>query len=174
MAPDMHREDSADVPEATDAPAQKAAQKPKRQLTEAQLAVLEKAREKARQSKLIKSKEKDEEKALKEKEAKLAKMEREKKTAELEAKLKQYEDSEEEEERPAKQVKKAPPQSKKRVRVQEPKYESDDDMGEPPVHDVRTIQAMKEQQSLAEKAAYKAEMERLRHEMVYKNMIGYL
>lgn len=170
----MDREESAEMPESTEQRAQKPPAKPKRQLTEAQLAVLEKAREKARQSKLIKSKEKDEEKALKEKEAKLAKMEREKKTAELEAKLKQYEGEEDEEERPVKQAKRPPPASKKRVRIEEPRHDSDDDMGEPPVHDSRTIQAMKEQQSLAEKAAYKAEMERLRHEMVYKNMIGYL
>jgi hypothetical protein len=172
----MDRQDSAEAPETTDNHAQKPPVKPKRQLTEAQLAVLEKAREKARQSKLIKSKEKDEEKALKEKEAKLAKMEREKKTAELEKKLKQYEgsDDDEEEQRPVKQTKRPPAASKKRVRIDEPRRDSDDDMGEPPVHDVRTIQAMKEQQSLAEKAAYKAEMERLRHEMVYKNMIGYL
>jgi hypothetical protein len=170
----MDREESTEAPEATEHQAQKPPLKPKRQLTEAQLAVLEKAREKARQSKLIKSKEKDEEKALKEKEAKLAKMEREKKTAELEAKLKQYEAGEEEEERHVKQARKAAPPVKKRVRIQEPEYESDDDMGQAPVRDERTIQAMKEQQSLSEKAAYRAQMEQLRHELVYKNMIGYL
>ncbi len=153
------------------------AQKPKKVLSEAQLAILAKAREKARESKLRKSKEKDADKKLKEKEKELERKEREKKHAEIEARLKAMDERMDSDEpqvaEPRKAPRPAPPPTKKRVRIDEPVREEYEEDEAPPV-DNRMAEMARKQQEEHEKAAYQAHIAQLRHELVYKKLISYL